>query len=217
LPDRTHGTHRSVVAVAVAVALLIGATFAACGGGTSAPSGVSSGAAANPNSTATPASPAAVDPGQPAKLVVDARLLGILPAVVAGVPLKASPDSAAGMIKDPSLGASASAIAVGVALAPGNSLGDDLAVSTVIRLRPGVYSDTFYDGWRKAYDAAACDPAGGVASHVQRLIGPHTVEVTVCAQGARTYHTHLAGDVLVSITAVGDRNFGDLVMAGLRE
>ena len=49
------------------------------------------------------------------------------------------------------------------------------------------------------------------------MIGPNTVEVTVCSEGARTYHTHLPGDRLVSITAVGDRNFGELVMAGLRQ
>jgi hypothetical protein len=210
-----HRTGRSVGAVAVA--LLLGATVAACGGAASAPPVASSGAAAYPNPTVTPPSSGAVDPGQPAELVVDAGLLRILPAAVAGVALKASPDSAADMIKDPSLAASASAIAVAMVAAPGNSRGDDLAVSTVIKLRPGVYSDTFYSGWRNAYDSAACDPAGGVASHVQRLIGPHTVDVTVCAQGARTYHTHLAGDVLVSITAVGDGRFGDLVMAGLRE
>ena len=133
------------------------------------------------------------------------------------MPVTAAPDTAASMIKDPSLAESASAIAVGVALVPGGSGGDDLAVSTVIRLRPGVYSDDFFDGWRDAYDEAACAPAGGVSSHVQQVIGAHRVEVTLCRGGARTYHTHLAGDVLVSITAAGDRKFGDLVMAGLRE
>jgi hypothetical protein len=28
---------------------------------------------------------------------------------------------------------------------------------------------------------------------------------------------HLGGDVIVSITAVGDRRFGELLLAGLRE
>ena len=126
-------------------------------------------------------------------------------------------EAAAAMMGDPELGRSASAIAVGMVVAAGDSRGGDLAVSSVVRLRPGVFSDAFYGDWRRAYDEAACAQAGGVASHVQQVIGPHTVEVTVCAQGARTYHTHLAGDILVSITAVGDRKFGDLVMAGLRE
>ena len=121
------------------------------------------------------------------------------------------------MAQDAELATSASALAVGVVVAPGDSGGDNFAVSTVIQLRPGVFSDQFYQGWRDAYDRAACEPAGGVASHVQQLIGPHTVDVTVCGGGARTYHTHLAGDRLVSITAVGDRKLGDLVMAGLRQ
>jgi len=128
-----------------------------------------------------------------------------------------SPDSAANLIKDPSLAGSASAIAVGIVVGAGNSGGDDLAVSTVIRLRPDVFSDAFFSQWRSAYDAAACEPAGGVSSHLQQSIGAHAVQVTICAQGARTYHTHLAGDVLVSITAAGDGRFGDLIMAGLRE
>lgn len=150
-------------------------------------------------------------------LVVDPLLLAILPKSVAGVALQPSPETAAGMISNADLAMSASAVAVGVVVVAGNSKGDDLAVSTVVRLRPGVYTQDFFDQWRHAYDAAACAPAGGVSSHIRQLIGLHTVEVTVCGQGARTYNTHLAGDILVSVTAVGDRKFGDLVMAGLRE
>ena len=200
---------RRRIAFVAGIAFLLGSALAACG----SESPTSSGSAAPPTRTLG----TAVGIGTLSPLVVDARLIRILPASVAGVAIKPSPDSAADMIGDPSLATSASAIAVGVVVATGNPRSDDLAVSTVIRLRPGVYSDSFYRDWRSAYDKAACEPAGGVSSHVQQLIGPHTVEVTVCGQGARTYHTHLAGDVLVSITAVGDRKFGDLVMAGLRE
>ncbi len=121
------------------------------------------------------------------------------------------------MITDPALGLSASGLAVGIVVAPGTSGSDDLATSTVVQLRPGVASDAFYEAWRRDYDEAACAPAGGVASHAQQRIGAHDVEVTVCGGGARLYHTRLPGDRLVSITAVGDRRFGDLVMAGLRE
>ena len=152
-----------------------------------------------------------------APLVVDAGLLQVLPATVAGIAMPPSPDTAAGMIDDPGLAANASAVAVGVVAGPGASQGDDFAISTVVQLRPGVFSDAFYRDWRASYDTAACEPAGGVASQVERQIGTHTVEVTDCAEGARTYHTHLPGDRLVSITAVGDRKFGDLVMAGLRQ
>ena len=156
-------------------------------------------------------------PASPQPIVVDGGLLSILPARVDGVDMQFAAETAAAMMGDPELGRSASAIVVGMVLAAGDSRGDDLAVSSVVQLRPGVFSDAFYGQWRQAYDAAACEPAGGVASHVQQLIGAHTVEVTVCSQGAHMYHTHLAGDMLVSITAVGDRKFGDLVMAGLRQ
>ena len=189
----------------------MGVGVAACGSSPSGPSSSGAGATSTPEATADAVG------ASPGPLVVDVQLLKILPAGVAGITMQPSPESAANMAADASLARSASALAVGVVVAAGGSRGDDLAVSSVIRLRPGVYSDAFYGQWRQAYDAAACEPAGGVASHVQQLIGSHTVEVTVCSQGARTYQTHLAGDILVSITAVGDRKFGDLVMAGLRQ
>jgi len=194
---------------AIWLAGLLSFVLVSCGGDLPTTSGPGA------NATASRA-PAAAAGASNRPIVVDPRLLKILPTSVAGFPVKASPGSAANMIGDAALGASASAVAVGSVVAAGNSRSDDLAVATVVKLRPGIYSDGFYDDWRKAYDKAACEPAGGVSSHVQQLIGPHAVEVTVCAQGVRTYHTHLAGDVLVSITAVGDRKFGDLVMAGLR-
>ncbi len=199
----------------MALLVLASVSVAACGGDAAA-----SGSAAG--STPTDAAPTSIptagtSPGVAAPLVVDGRLLRILPASIAGIAMQPAPDSAAGMVGDAALAQAASAVAVGIVVAPGGSSGDDLAVSSVIQLRPGVYSDDFYRGWRDSYDRAACAPAGGVASHAQQLIGPHTVEVTVCSQGARTYHTTLPGDRLVSITAVGDRKFGDLVMAGLRQ
>jgi len=149
-------------------------------------------------------------------LVLDNALLAILPKSVDGVAMQPADQTAATMIASPDLARSASALAVGYVIAPGNSRSDDLAVSSVIQLRPGIFTDAFYADWRTSYDAAACDQAGGVSSHIQQYNGQHQVEVTVCAQGARTLHTHLAGDILVSITAVGDRKFGDLVMNGLR-
>jgi hypothetical protein len=121
------------------------------------------------------------------------------------------------MLSDQGLRAAASGIAVASVIAPGDSSGDDLAVATVIRLRPGIYSDGFYQRWRADYDAAACEPAGGVSSHLQQRIGLHVVEVTVCAQGARTYQAHLPGDLVIAVTSVGARQFGELIMAGLRQ
>jgi hypothetical protein len=149
-------------------------------------------------------------------LIVDPELLAILPADVGGVAMQAGSDAAATIIQDAALAQSASAIAVGLVAAAGTSTGDDFAASTVIQLRPGVFSEAFYTGWRASYDEAACAPAGGVSSHTQQSIGGRAVEVTTCGGGARTYHAHLDGDILVSITAVGEQQFGALVMAGLR-
>jgi hypothetical protein len=202
LPDR-RWRDGSSSALAAAVVLALATLVAGCGG--AAPSSAAPG---TPN-----ADPAATD----SPLVVDAGLLQVLPTTVAGIAMQPSPETAAGMIDDAGLADSASAVAVGVVAGAGSSESDDFAVSTVVQLRPGVFSDPFYQAWRDDYDTAACEPSGGVESHSQRVIGPNTVEVTVCSEGARTYHTHLPGDRLVSITAVGDRNFGDLVMAGLRQ
>ena len=168
--------------------------------------------------------PATSEPqtGQPsasasrAGAVVDPALLAILPAQVVGIALVPAADVAAGLTADPSLAASASAIAVGV-VATGTATSDDFASVSVVRLRPGIYSETFFADWRGSYDAAACAPAGGVASHRQQVIGAREIEVALCSGGARTLHVRLAGDVLVSITSVGAGGFGDLVMAGLHE
>ena len=162
----------------------------------------------------TPAVPTGLPSAPP--IVVDPGLLGILPTSVDGVELQAAPETAAGMIVDPHLARSAAAVAVGIVVAPSASGSENLGVASVIQLRPGVFDDAFFSQWRLDYDEAGCAPAGGVASHVQEVIGAHTVEVTICSQGARTYHVHLPGDLIVSVTSVGDRRFAERIMAGLR-
>jgi hypothetical protein len=151
-----------------------------------------------------------------ASITVDPSLLGILPPSIDGVPITEATENEASLATEPSLMPTAAALAVGYAVASGDSATEDLAVVSVIRLRPGVFSTQFWEGWRQSYDEAACEPAGGVASHTQQVFGANTAEITVCTEGARTYHVHLANDTLISITAVGDRHFGDLVLAGLR-
>lgn len=168
-----------------------------------------------PTPTAVSASPAHSVTSD--AIVVDPDLLRILPEQVDGVPIEPSPETAGQMIADPTLRTTASALMVGMAIAPGASGADDLAVATVVKLRPAVFDDAFFTGWRRAYDEAACAQAGGVASHDRQEIGAHQVDVTLCTGGAQTYHVHLDGDVIVSITAAGDRRFGELVLAGLRE
>ncbi len=95
-----------------------------------------------------------------------------------------------------------------LAIRPGtSSTGDDLAIASVIRLRPGVFSDAWFQTWRADYDESACEVAGGVkGSPAQVSIAGRTVYVGTCAGDARTYHVHLADPTLiVSITAAGAR------------
>ena len=103
-------------------------------------------------------------------ITVDPSLLAILPASVDGVPISEATDNEASLATEPTLLPTAAALAVGYAIAPTDTANDgqDLAVVSVVRLRPGVFSDTFWSGWRSAYDEAACEPAGGVASHDAR-------------------------------------------------
>ena len=224
---------RPVLAGLAANALII--LVAACGSPTvsvSPPSVAPSGAIGAPATsgpvtdpppaTSGPASSGpATDPppaisGSIAPIVVDPTLLAVLPAQVDGVALASAPSAATEMITDAGLASSASGVAVAVA-ATGTATTDDFASVTVVRLRPGIFSEPFFAEWRRSYDEAGCAPAGGVAGHARQVIGARTVEVTTCAGGARILHVHLPGDVLVSIIAVGDRRLGDLVMTGLRE
>jgi hypothetical protein len=208
LPDRWR---RSWPAGLIGLAILA-ILAAGCGQPNSGTPGTSP--AGTPGTSSTPAFASDLPAIQPT--VIDPGLLAVLPANVDGVPIQAAPETAAGMVADPALTRSASAVAVGLVVAPGDSGSEDLAVATVLQLRPGVFSDAFFSQWRLDYDGAACAPAGGVASHAQEVIGSNTVQVTLCRQGARTYHVHLAGDVLVSVTAAGDRRFGERIVAGLR-
>jgi hypothetical protein len=108
---------------------------------------------------------------------------------------------------------------VALVISPGTSAGDDLAIVSVIRLRPGVFDEAWFRTWRTTYDAAACEVAGGLAGQPSEVeIGGRTAYVGTCAGDAHTYHVHLAAPTLiVSVTAAGERKFGELVVAGLAE
>lgn len=164
-----------------------------------------------------PSAPAPTGSG--AGLVVDSSLLRVLPTRIDGVPLEADATTAAQIAADPTVAESAQAIAVALAIRPGTSAGDDLAIVSVIRLRPDVFSDAWFANWRATYDQGACDVAGGVKGEPSRAsIAGRTVFVGTCAGDAQTYHVQLADPTLiVSITAAGPAHFGELVMAGLAE
>jgi hypothetical protein len=149
-------------------------------------------------------------------MTVDPGLLEVLPAEIDGVTLQPDPDTAARIASDPLLAQSALSIAVALAATPGGSEGDDLAVASVIRLRPDVFDEAFYQEWRDTYDEAACDVAGGVEAQDETEIAGRQVYLATCAGGATTYHTYLLDqNFMVSVTASGPARFGELIMAGL--
>jgi len=211
---RTHVRAGSLLAVAL--------LFAACGGGGGGGAPVTP-TAAPTSSLLPPASdtPSADTPSAAtasAAIVVDETLIDYLPIEVAGIALTSDPDTAGEIASDPDLAASASAIAVASAIAPGTSVGDDLAVVSVVRLKPGVFDTEFFRSWRDSYDKAACEAAGGTAGNAQAVIGGRETDIGTCGAGAHTYHVYLdASNVIVSVTSVGRLRLGEQIVAGLRE
>ena len=95
---------------------------------------------------------------------------------------------------------------------------DDLAVASIVRLRSGPFDDASFGRWRatRTTGRRASRPAAWRRPSEQQ-IGGRRVFVAACNGGAQTYHVALGDDVLVSITAIGERHLGDLLVAGLRE
>jgi len=209
----------SLARVRVAGAIVLGLVVAgACGG----PVVPASATLTSPSSDTTSPGASATSPdpspsGGPA-IIVDEGLLEVLPEQVAGIDLVSDPVTAASIAADPDLATVAAAIAVALAIEPGASVGDDLAVVSVVQLRPGAYDETWFRSWRDTYDAAACEPAGGVQGNAEAEIADRVTFIGTCAQGAFTYHVHLEDpDRLVSITSVGEQRLGEQVVAGLGE
>jgi hypothetical protein len=197
----------------LAVALLA----TTCGTAPGAPSAVATA------SLLAPASEAASDIPRPSPvgtsaIVVDETLIDHLPTEVDGIAVVGDPGTAGSIATDPDLAAHASAIAVAYAISPGASVADDLAVISVVQLRPSVFDPDFFRSWRDSYDAAACAAAGGVSGNAEAEFGARHGYIGSCTAGAHTYHVYLEGaNVIVSITSVGPRRLGEQVVAGLRE
>lgn len=185
--------------MAVAIALLLVLVVASgCGSGAPSPS---------PPSAASPVA---------ATVPWDDDLLAILPAEVDGLPMNPEAGAFAASASDAGLVRDAEAGAVGFVVAPATG---DYAVAFVYELRPGVYDEDWFRAWRDSFDAGVCEQAGGVTGHAESQLGGHTVYIGSCAGGVLTYHAHLeteTGDVIVSCQSLGDRRFGEQVMAGLR-
>ncbi len=205
-----------VVGPVIVIAVTLTVLIAGCGPSPATPSlGPSPTGSLAPPATAEGPSPSAVASG--AAVQVDAALLAFVPAAVDGVPLTFDPGTSATIAADPSVAPDAASLAVALAIVPGASAADDLAVVSVVRLRDPAKDETWFRDWRDTYDQAACSPAGGLVGNAEAEIGGGTVYIGSCAGGVRTYHTRLAASgIVVSITALGSRRLGEKVMAGLK-
>jgi hypothetical protein len=220
MPGRRVRTFAALLVAAQAVAL------AACGPtepSVSATPSASASAAPTPSasssaspSVATRSPSVELPPSLPPGVTVDPGLLEVLPVAVDGVALAADPATAAEIAADPLLADSALSIAVAIAVAPGASVSEDVAVASVIRLRPDVFDEAFYQEWRDTYNQAACEVADGVDTESPAQIGCRASYLGTCVGGARTYHTYLEDQgFIVSVTVTGERGFGELILAGL--
>jgi hypothetical protein len=193
------------VGLGVALAVLLAGCGTAPRPATSAPAATTSTpAAAGPTSTAAHSD-----------VVVDSSLLGVVPANVAGFAITESPEAEASAAAGPELSQVATAFAAGLAADPA---GGDWVFAVVVALKPSVMSDAVFRSWRDSYDDGACSQAGGVGGHAEAQLGGRTAYITSCAGGLRTYHVWLkARQRLVSMSAVGDRRFGEQLVTGIRD
>jgi hypothetical protein len=176
--------------------------------------------ATSPLSTAS-ATTVSVSPspsGAPASgaVAIDPTLLSIVPPTVDGVAITPDAETAAQIAAEEALADDVDSLAVGLAVAPGTSAADNLAIVNVVKLRDGVFGEGFFRGWRDSYDEAACAPAGGVAGHAEAELDGRLVYIGTCTGGAITYHVALEADgIVVAVTSVGVRRFGEQIVSNL--
>jgi hypothetical protein len=205
--------------VAVLVIGCLAATLVACQSpaATSTPGPASSGAASLPSLEPPPSigpPPSPTPPDETTPVILDSTLLEILPATIGGIAVTEETSEAAQALTDPALPKIASAMDAGVAVDIPNG---NLVHAWVVKLRPDRFTDSIYRQWRDSYDEGACAAAGGVEGTAEATIDDRTVYVTTCTQGLRAYHLWLAdAAILISASAIGGGNFGEILMDNLR-
>ena len=169
-------------------------------------------ATSSPVATAATASPAS-------GVVVDPALLDVLPDEVAGIPMTPDLETAAQIADEGSIEPFVSAIALATVFGPPASDGvTDYVVVTVARIRPGIFSDVFFRGWRDTFDAGVCEQAGGVERNAEADIGGRQTFIGTCVGGVHTYHVHLpARGLIVSMQGLGGGGWPERIVAGLTE
>jgi hypothetical protein len=194
----------------MALAMALAVAAAGCGQSPPSPSGASS-----PATTAVVTSPpvSATAAGSSA-VTVDASLLALLPPTVDGIDLNESPEAEVDALGDPVVATVGTAIA-GAFAADANT--GDFVYALVVRLRPEAMNDALFRSWRDTFDEGACSQAGGVTGHAEAEIGGHKTFIGTCAGGLHTYHVWLpAQQRLLSMSALGERRFGEQLLRNLR-
>ena len=201
--------------LALAVGALVAGTIVACG---TSPTPIQSGSPGlSPSalsSASVTASPGASSSGTAA---AEAALLAFVPARAAGLTIAFDPETTAAELADPKLDANVAALATGIAT-PSNAVAspNELVIVNVVRLRDRAIADDWFRSWRDSYDAAACEPAGGVSGHATSKINGRDVFIGSCAGGAYTYHLRIeAGAVLVSLTSIGAARLGERLVRAI--
>lgn len=195
-------------AIARRLAAVMGVVVLAAGCGGTPPT-ASPGAPSGPTATAPTASGA---------VLADRVLLAVAPSSVDGIDVVFDAQTTAELAANPELAGDASAIATGLAIAPGEGGAEDLAIVNVVRLRPGVFSDEWFRDWRDSYDEGACGQAGGQIGKAESELGGRTVHIGSCEGGVLTHHVWLeATDLVVSVTSLGSRRLGERIVAALEE
>jgi hypothetical protein len=204
---RDTSSNRPLAALAVAVALALGALLAACApvqtGGPSLPIATGPGGVGPPVTLA---------PGATPLVRIDPSLLAVLPDEVDGLSVLESADAEIDMQANGSLASLSDGVVGALAVDPGTA---DLVLADVVRLRSGAMTDAVFQGWRDTFDAGACGESG-VIGRAQAQIGGRTVFVGTCGNGLRTYHTWIPDkNLLVSASAAGKRELGRLLFEAL--
>ena len=194
----------------IAVALVATVVAAACGPieGSSPPS-------PQPIKATPPVTPGpSQTPILSSGVVIDWRLLDVLPETVDDFDLVESEDAEAAALEDPQLATVGSSIAAALAVDPATG---EFVYAIVVRLLPGAVDATVFRDWRDSYDEGACSQADGVAGHAETEMGGRTVYIGTCAGDLRTYHVLLEEkEVLISASAVGERRLGERLVENLR-
>jgi hypothetical protein len=178
--------------------------------------GAAGSAAASPRASVAPPTgleDPSLAPSGPA-VAIDHALAAMLPTMVDGLPVTRSTDTEAAAAGSPVLGGQADGFAAAQVIAADAA---DLAIVSMIRLKPAIDATAFFGDYRPSFDDAACAPAGGVSTRETRTIGGRTVDATLCLEGASVYHLLLDdGRIIVSVLEAGTKGYGRTILEDLK-